>query len=270
MYYVVPTNRVEEYPSGLIEKQVRVLPRGIGYTIQRDALGGTDADALAIPWQAVLYSRDPRELSLEPVDVTFAETTVVTGATGVASTNVITSTGHDLVNAERIYFTALTGGTGLVVGTAYYVISSATDTFKVSLTSGGAEVDFTVDLSAGSWARVVTAAGDLVNRGDYHAHLNALFQVGAGAGTIVVSAGGSTFTITVPASTGTRIIRYKGEDKLLTVTESDAEDLRLSLLTFAGQATHPLVSGGSSPYSVTFTGVTLEAGSHMWFWESFA
>lgn len=115
-----------------------------------------------------------------------------------------------------------------------------------------------------------TATGDFVNRGSYHAPLNMLVSVGTAAGSIVVNGGGSVFTITVPSSTLSRIIRYNGEEKILTVTENNVEALRMDLLTFQQSTTHPLIPHGTSGYTVTFTGVTINSGSRMWFWESYA
>lgn len=71
---------------------------------------------------------------------------------GVASVDVtltndqLLSPGHGLVNGDRVivynvFGTAL--ATGLTEGTVYFVVNAATDTFKVSLTSGGAAVDIT-------------------------------------------------------------------------------------------------------------------------------
>lgn len=71
--------------------------------------------------------------------------------TADASTNVLTSAGHGLENGDIVNFS--TDGTlpeGLLdyeTDTLYYVIEKTTDTFKVSLTSGGSAVDIT---SAGS------------------------------------------------------------------------------------------------------------------------
>jgi microcystin-dependent protein len=60
----------------------------------------------------------------------------------IASPGVITKTAHGLVVGERIYFTT-TGAlpTGLAANTMYYVVSSATDTFTVSATSGGTAIN---------------------------------------------------------------------------------------------------------------------------------
>jgi len=49
-------------------------------------------------------------------------------------------------------FTALTGGTGLTVGRVYYVIAAnlAATTFQVSATVGGAAIDFSANITAGT------------------------------------------------------------------------------------------------------------------------
>lgn len=109
------------------------------------------------------------------------------------------------------------------------------------------------------------------NRGDYHARLNMVIEVTSAAGSIAVTIGDSIFTITVPASTVNRIIRYKGEDKILTVEEDGAERLALSWLTFQQSTTHPVIPPGDSLYTVDFGGgLVIVAGSHMYFYETFA
>lgn len=79
--------------------------------------------------------------------------------TGVAATNVLTSaSAHGLTSGRKVRFSALTGGTGLLVGTDYWVISSGltTTAFKVSLTQGGAEVDFSTAVTGGTLTAVTT------------------------------------------------------------------------------------------------------------------
>lgn len=70
-----------------------------------------------------------------------------------------TATAHGFVAGDRVVFTELTGGTGLVVGQVYYVIAAnlAAQTFQVSLTPGGAAVNFTADITAGK----VRSGGDV-------------------------------------------------------------------------------------------------------------
>lgn len=112
--------------------------------------------------------------------------------------------------------------------------------------------------------------GNFNNRGNYLCPLNMLIATGTAAGTIVVSAGDSLFTITVPASTGSRVLRFKGEDKVFTVEENSVEVPRMDLLTFSGDTTWPLISTGSTAYSVAFNTVTHTTGSLMWFYERYA
>lgn len=60
--------------------------------------------------------------------------------------NTITSNGHGLVNTDRVILFNVVGETiptGITEGGAYFVVGSATDTFQIALTSGGAAVDLT-------------------------------------------------------------------------------------------------------------------------------
>lgn len=71
--------------------------------------------------------------------------------TGVALTDVLTDTGHGMTNGTPLKFTLLAGGTGLVVGTQYYVLAATTNTFQLATISvGGTAVNFTTDLTTGS------------------------------------------------------------------------------------------------------------------------
>ena len=73
----------------------------------------------------------------------------ILGTATVADT--ITAPAHGLANAERVFVLAAPGAvipTGLSENTAYYVINTATDTFQLSLTNGGAAVDITVSGAA--------------------------------------------------------------------------------------------------------------------------
>lgn len=121
-----------------------------------------------------------------------------------------------------------------------------------------------VDLSAGN------ASGTWTNRGNYISRLNFLCVVGSAAGSIVISAGDATLTITVPASTGNRTIRYNGKEKYLTFEENSVEGIRMDLLGLNSEGAHPIIPPGASVYTVTFTTVVPQAGSHMWFYEAYA
>jgi len=76
-------------------------------------------------------------------------TNLVDGVGSAESTDdTITSKGHGLVNGDRVHVWPVAGEgppAGLSAGIAYFVVGATTDTFQVSLTSGGAAVDITAD-----------------------------------------------------------------------------------------------------------------------------
>jgi hypothetical protein len=97
-----------------------------------------------------------------------------TDSTGVTN-DTITSSGHGLSNTDRVQVFNVFAESlpaGLTEGTIYYVVSAATDTFKVSLTSGGAAVDITgqgecffqkvIPETFGSQGQITVAVGALV------------------------------------------------------------------------------------------------------------
>lgn len=95
-------------------------------------------------------------------------------SSGVTS-DAIQSAGHGLADGDRVMvfnvFAELLP-TGLAEGTIYYVVSSTTDTFKVSATSGGSAVNVTgqgelyfqkvIPEVFGSQGQITVAAGALV------------------------------------------------------------------------------------------------------------
>lgn len=71
------------------------------------------------------------------------------------------SVGHGLADGDRVqvrgaFAEALPTGTGLTTGALLYVVNSATNTFKLSTTSGGAAIDLTATGGGeGYWQRIV-------------------------------------------------------------------------------------------------------------------
>lgn len=79
--------------------------------------------------------------------------TTAVAVTGAEATDVLSATAHGFLENDRVNFPTLTGGAGLTASTGYYyVIASGltADAFKVSATRGGAAVNFTTDISAGT------------------------------------------------------------------------------------------------------------------------
>lgn len=71
--------------------------------------------------------------------------------TGSAGTDTITYTAHGLAAGAAVQFLTLVGGTGLTVGTQYYVINPTANDFQVALTPGGTFVGFSTNITAGTW-----------------------------------------------------------------------------------------------------------------------
>jgi hypothetical protein len=115
-----------------------------------------------------------------------------------------------------------------------------------------------------------TVAGNFNNRGNYLSYLNVLAVVGAAAGSLAITAGGATLLITIPASTGNRNVIYDGKEKVLTIVEGGIETVRYDLLSLGTAQTHPQIPAGASSYTFTFTGVSVQGGSHAWYWETYA
>lgn len=77
---------------------------------------------------------------------------------GVASTDTFTCTAHGLTANTPIRFVSLVGGAGITLNQTYYVIASGltTDAFKVSATLAGSTIDFTTNISSGSFYAVTS------------------------------------------------------------------------------------------------------------------
>jgi hypothetical protein len=89
-----------------------------------------------------------------------------------ATDDTVTSPGHGYSDTDQIVFSAEDAGTlptGVTAGTIYFVRDSATNTFKVAATSGGAAIDLTT-VGSGKVRKVVPKT---VNSGD-------TFRVAAG------------------------------------------------------------------------------------------
>lgn len=74
--------------------------------------------------------------------------------TGVAATDLFTSVAHGLSAGDAVRLSGLTGGTGLSTSTTYFVIATdlTVDAFKLSTSLSGTAVNFTTDLTVGTWA----------------------------------------------------------------------------------------------------------------------
>ena len=93
-------------------------------------------------------------------DTSVAPTYSTSAITGTAATDLINHAGHTFLDNDQIVFSSLSGGTGLVNGTVYFVRSSVAGvSYQVSTTSGGAVINFTTDIVSGSVGRAFGITG---------------------------------------------------------------------------------------------------------------
>lgn len=89
-----------------------------------------------------------------------APTWASTSVTGVAATDVISDTGHTYVNGTPLIFATLTGGAGLSAGVPYFVVNAVAGvSYQLSLTTGGAAINFTTDITSATIGRAWGTTG---------------------------------------------------------------------------------------------------------------
>lgn len=87
-------------------------------------------------------------------DTSVAPTYVTSPVTGSQATDVISDPGHSYGANAPVVFTSITGGAGITVGTIYFVRNPVAGvSYELSATSGGALLNFTTDITAGTVGR---------------------------------------------------------------------------------------------------------------------
>jgi hypothetical protein len=84
----------------------------------------------------------------------------VTAITGANATNLFTKAAHGFSGGENVVITARTGGAGLekVEGGGLFVLFVSASTFRLALSPGSPEVDFTTDVTAMTLQKVSSSA----------------------------------------------------------------------------------------------------------------
>jgi hypothetical protein len=116
-------------------------------------------------------------------------------------------------------------------------------------------------------------SGSLINLGDYPTPLNILLILPplASDSSLSFIGAGTDMTITLKLSSFEQTYRYSASEKVLSLEKQGSEVLRMDLLSFFSNKTHPLVQRGSTPYILNVTGAaTFLAGSRIWHWDSWA
>lgn len=125
------------------------------------------------------------------------------------------------------------------------------------------------DMEVSLYAPGPPSAGTFNNRGDYPSPLNILLVVPANTtGPYQFNGGGSNMYIDVPTSSIQQAFRYDGYLRVLTVESNGTEVLRMDLLRFVNETTHPSIKPGVSEW--TFTGPGLAPGSRLFWSEAYS
>jgi hypothetical protein len=99
---------------------------------------------------AILRADGTGGATLENSGLIVDDAVVPYSVTGDAATDVITATGHIYTANQTVIFSAITGGAGLSANTVYFVRNPSGNTFQLSTTSGGAAINFTTNITAGT------------------------------------------------------------------------------------------------------------------------
>ncbi len=148
-HYVPPAVFYEkqEYDKYTIE-----YINGVRFVIVRHTESGTSTTIEEM--EAVTGITSDQTLSLNEHDFIFGSASLQrtfsaesgTAFTSDLSTDFLTSTAHGLANGDRIMvFSSDTLPTGLSASTVYFVVNKTTDTFQLSLTSGGSAINITAN-----------------------------------------------------------------------------------------------------------------------------
>lgn len=110
----------------------------------------------------------------------------------------------------------------------------------------------------------------LPNRGDYPTPIRIKWHSsGTGQETLNLIGLGSSMTLTIPASPEPRILNYDGVEKYVTLEQNGLESLRMDLLEFANDTTHPEVPPGGDDLSWVHSG-SIDPQSYLVYWEAWA
>lgn len=168
------------FEAGLAPMVYDLLYRITGYTRYQDALTYQIAKAEAPVVSEVNNSTGHGLVVVRAPATPGGHLQTGKAATGLASSDTITSVGHGYSDGDPVMFSALSGGTGLLVDTLYIVRDATTDTFRLAprktvVTAGSAgtptvfgtdtAIDFTTDITTATVHRTASGYFTEVNSG---------------------------------------------------------------------------------------------------------
>ena len=180
----------------------------LSYNIAKDRASTLTVNnwTLGTGWQ---YLTSPNRLD-KNADGTTPTTALVpaTAVTGVASTGVITATNHGFLSGDRINFTVITGGAGVLINNIYKAVVTGLNTFTLTDTLD-VPVGFTTNITAGTVTRqnmaiVAATVYKVTIVVDSMSGSTATYTLGGAAGSALTAAG--TYTDYITATTTAKLI----------------------------------------------------------------
>ena len=140
-------NPVTDEMAWQIEVRLKEIKRDIEFAIINGAFVEPANNSTARKTRGLLAA-----ITTNSIDKAGTSDTTESGSS--ESDDLITVAGHGLADGDKIQFTALTGGAGLEINKTYFVVNKTTGNFQVADSSGGSAIDFTTDISAGTFEPV--------------------------------------------------------------------------------------------------------------------
>ncbi len=141
------SNPVTDEMAWQIEVRLKEIKRDIEFTLINGTFNEPANNSTKRQTRGLLAA-----ITTNATDV--AGTSDATEAGSSSSDDVLVAAAHGLADGDKIQFTAITGGAGLVINKTYFVVNKTTGTFQLANTSGGSAIDFTTDISAGTFEPV--------------------------------------------------------------------------------------------------------------------
>jgi hypothetical protein len=113
-----------------VEQAVKQMARDVNFAMINGEYANPTTNATPRKMRGLLEAISTNKVS--------KATSTVTGLS--SATDTITETATALADADKIVFTSTGDATGIVAGRVYFVVSKATNTFKVASTSGGSAI----------------------------------------------------------------------------------------------------------------------------------
>jgi hypothetical protein len=195
-------------PATLLDAKGDLIVASAADTAARLAVGGTNGhvltvdstETLGVKWAAaaggvgggtgstdnsILRSDGTGGSTLQDSALVIDDASVTfTGVTGDAGTDILTVTGHNFVDNQAVLFSGVVGGAAVNWALLRFVRDVSGSTFKVAASSGGAALDFTSNITAGS---VVAIQNNVTLRNNSAETNSALVLVKKGNGAFIVS-----------------------------------------------------------------------------------